>query len=156
MRLSTAAGRYGVRAMYDLALHYGDAPVAGKTIAERQNISLPYLEQLMTSLRRSGLVRSVRGPHGGYVLARNPSSIKVGEIIRSLEGPIEITYCVTQTNQSVKCLKAESCVSQILLRKLDVQIRAALDSTTLNDLCMEAGSDACPTGRASKRSARRK
>jgi Rrf2 family protein len=142
--------------MYDLALHYGDAPVPGKTIAERQNISLPYLEQLMTSLRRSGLVCSVRGPHGGYVLARNPSSIKVGEIIRSLEGPIEITYCVAQANRSVKCLKAEGCVSQILLRKLNVQIRKALDSTTLSDLCMEAGSDACPTGRSSKRRARRK
>jgi Rrf2 family protein len=142
--------------MYDLALHYGTAPVAGKTIAERQNISLPYLEQLMTSLRRSGLVRSVRGPHGGYVLARHPSSIKVGEIIRSLEGPIEITYCVGQTNRSVKCLKAEGCVSQILLRKLNVQIGAALDSTTLSDLCTEAGSDGCPSGRSSKRIARRK
>ena len=156
MRLSTAAGRYGVRAMFDLALHYGAGPVAGKTIAERQNISLPYLEQLMTSLRRSGLVRSVRGPHGGYALARNPSSIKVGEIIRSLEGPIEITYCVGQANRSIKCAKAEGCVSQILLRKLDVQIKSALDSTTLNDLCGEAGSDACPTGHSRKRSARRR
>lgn len=155
MKLSTAAGRYGVRAMYDLALHYGDAPVPGKTIAERQNISLPYLEQLMTSLRRSGLVSSVRGPHGGYVLARNPSSIKVGDIIRSLEGPIEITYCVSRPNRSVKCLKAEGCVSRILLRKLNVQIRTALDSTTLSDLCMEACSGACPTGCSAKRRTRR-
>ncbi|MCX5800316.1 MAG: RrF2 family transcriptional regulator [Candidatus Eisenbacteria bacterium] len=156
MRLSTAAGRYGVRAMFDLALHYGDGPVPGKTISERQNITLPYLEQLMTSLRRSGLVRSVRGPHGGYVLARNPSTVKVGEIIRSLEGPIEITYCVGQTDRSNKCLNAEGCVSQILLRKLNVQLKAALDSTTLSDLCAEAGSGVCPTGGSAKRGVRRK
>jgi len=156
MKLSTAAGRYGVRAMYDLALHYGAEPVPGKTIAERQNISLPYLEQLMTSLRRSGLVRSVRGPHGGYALARNPSSIKVGEIIGSLEGPIEISYCVSRPNRAVKCLKAEGCVSRILLRKLNFQIKAALDSTTLNDLCIEAGSCACPSARSRKRRTGRK
>jgi len=142
--------------MYDLALHYGGEPVAGKNIAERQNISLPYLEQLMTSLRKSGLIRSVRGPHGGYALARNPSGIKVGEIIRSLEGPIEITYCVSQSNRSGKCANAESCVSQILLRKLDANIRSALDSITLKDLCTEAGSDVCPTARSKRPSAREK
>jgi DNA-binding IscR family transcriptional regulator len=63
---------------------------------------------------------------------------------------------VGQANRSIKCEKAEGCVSQILLRKLDVQIKAALDSTTLNDLCKEAGSDACPTGLSGKRSARRR
>ncbi|UCF78066.1 MAG: Rrf2 family transcriptional regulator [Candidatus Eiseniibacteriota bacterium] len=154
MRLSTAAGRYGVRAMYDLALHYGKGPVAGKAIAERQNISLPYLEQLLTKLRRSGLVQTVRGPQGGYLLARVPSRIKVGEIIGSLEGPTRLAHCMGGTEDSVDCGKADGCVSRILLKKLDAQIKAALNSTTLNDLCREAGLDACPTRRPRKRVSR--
>ena len=134
MRLSTAAGRYGIRAMYDLALHYGKGPVAGKAIAERQNISLPYLEQLLTRLRRSGLVESVRGPQGGYMLSKTPSEIKVGEIMSSLEGPIRISHCVSHDGDSVDCGMAESCVSRILLKKLDAQITTALNGTSLKDL----------------------
>jgi Rrf2 family cysteine metabolism transcriptional repressor len=147
MRLSTAAGRYGVRAMYDLAIHYGKGPVVGRAIAERQNISLPYLEQLLTRLRRSGLVDTVRGPQGGYLLARTPSRIKVGEIISSVEGPTRISDCMGGRGGQVDCGNADGCVSRILLKKLDAQIKAALDSTTLKDLCREADLDACPPGR---------
>jgi Rrf2 family protein len=153
MRLSTAAGRYGVRAMYDLALHYGKGPVAGKAIAERQNISLPYLEQLLTRLRRGGLVQTVRGPQGGYLLARTPSRIKVGEIISTLEGPTTMSHCVSSHGDSMDCGHAEGCVSRVLLKKLDAQIKAALNSTTLRDLCREAGLDACPARRPRKRKA---
>ncbi len=151
MRLSTAAGRYGVRAMYDLALHYGKGPVAGRDIAERQNISLPYLEQLLTRLRRSGLVQTVRGPQGGYLLARTPSRIKVGEIISTLEGPTKMSHCVSGHGDSADCGHAEGCVSRVLLKKLDAQIKAALDRTTLTDLCEEAKLDACPARRPRKR-----
>ncbi|KPJ58964.1 MAG: hypothetical protein AMJ46_13115 [Latescibacteria bacterium DG_63] len=156
MRLWTAAGRYGVRAMYDLAVHYGKGPVAGKGIAERQNISLPYLEQLLTRLRRSGLVQTVRGPQGGYLLARIPSRINVGEIISTLEGPTKIVHCVSDSGDSVDCINAEGCVSRILLKRLDAQIKEALDSTTLRDLCKEAVLDACPARRSSKRTAARR
>lgn len=151
MRLSTAAGRYGIRAMYDLALSYGKGPVAGKVISERQNVALPFLEQLMTRLRRSGLVRSVRGPQGGYLLARNPSSIKIGEIISSLEGPIEISHCMANASDRVDCERAERCVSRILSKKLDAHIKMALDSMTLEDLCEEASSNVSLTGRSSER-----
>jgi len=142
--------------MYDLALRYGKGPVAGKSIAERQNISLPYLEQLLYRLRRSGLIRSVRGPQGGYLLAKSPSRIKVAEIINSLEGPTRIFSCVGDSGDSADCEKAEGCVSRILLKKLDAQIKVALNRTTLKDLCREAGSDACPGCRPRRRTASRR
>jgi len=147
MRISTAAGRYGVRAMYDLAIRYGSGPVAGKGIAQRQNISMPFLDQLLSKLRRSGLVKSVRGPQGGYLLARSPSRIKVGDIVRSVEGPINVSYCLGETGAPHSCARAEGCVSRILLKKLNSQIMKALDSTTLEDLCREAGAVSCPVGR---------
>ena len=80
MKLSTK-GRYGVKAMFDLALHHGEGPIALKSIAERQGISEHYLEQLIAVLRKAGLVKSVRGAQGGYSLAREPENITVGDII---------------------------------------------------------------------------
>ncbi len=150
MRLSTAAGRYGVRAMYDLAIRYGNGPVPGKDIARRQNISLPYLDQLMARLRRSSLVKSVRGPQGGYLLSRSPARIKVGEIVRSVEGPIRLSYCLGDSNAPSSCARAETCVSRVLLKKLSTHIMSALDSTTLEDLCREAGTVSCPVRRPRK------
>jgi Rrf2 family protein len=163
MKLSTAAGRYGVRAMYDLAICFGEGPTAGKDIARRQNISLPYLNQLLSRLRRSGLVKSVRGPQGGYLLAKSPARIRVGDIMRAVEGPIQLSYCLGETGVPRSCARAESCVSRILLKKLNARIMAALDSTTLKDLCKEARAVSCPTrrsralpsGRAGKASGRR-
>ncbi|MFH0778898.1 MAG: Rrf2 family transcriptional regulator [Candidatus Eisenbacteria bacterium] len=139
MRLSTAAGRYGIRAMYDLAARYGKGPVSGKDIARRQRIALPYLEQLMNRLRRSGLVRSVRGPQGGFLLARSPGRIKVGAIMRVLEGPIQMSHCGVGAGAKSSCGRAETCVSRILMKKLDSQVKAALDTVSLRDLCREAG-----------------
>jgi len=80
--------------MYDLALNYGDEPVSLKSIAERQGISENYLEQLMANLRKAGLVRSIRGAYGGYLLSREPSKITVGDVLRALEGPIGLVDCV--------------------------------------------------------------
>jgi len=148
MKLSTAAGRYGVRAMYDLAICFGEGPIAGKDIARRQNISLPYLDQLMSRLRKSGLVRSVRGPQGGYLLARSPARIRVGDIVRALEGPMQFSYCLEDDGGIRTCARAESCVSSILIKKLNARIMAALDKTTLRDLCREAKAVSCPTRRA--------
>jgi Rrf2 family protein len=155
MKLSTAAGRYGVRAMYDLAICFGEGPTAGKDIARRQNISLPYLDQLMSRLRKNGLVKSVRGPQGGYLLSRSPARIKVGDIVRALEGPIQLSYCLKETGITQSCARAETCVSRILLKKLNARIMAALDSTTLKDLCREARAVSCPTGRPLERPGRR-
>ena len=96
MKLSTK-GRYGIHAMYDLALYgSGDTPQPTKAIAERQNIPEAYLEQLISQLRRSGLVKSVRGAQGGYLLAREPDKISVGEVLRTLEGELAMVDCLIE------------------------------------------------------------
>jgi len=87
MRISSK-GEYGVRALFDLALHWGGGPVRSRDIAERQAIDENYLNQLLIQLRRAGLVQSVRGPQGGHLLARAPSDITLLEALRALEGPI--------------------------------------------------------------------
>ncbi|MFC4768189.1 cysteine metabolism transcriptional regulator CymR [Effusibacillus consociatus] len=89
MKLSTK-GRYGVTLMVDLAMYQGEGPISLKSIAEREELSEHYLEQLIAPLRNAGLVRSIRGAYGGYVLAKTPQEITVGDIIRVLEGPITI------------------------------------------------------------------
>lgn len=91
LRISTR-GEYGLRAMLDLALHYGEGPIALKQIAERQGISEHYLEQLMGSLRKAGLVLSVRGAQGGYQLAAPPQQVSAGAVLRVLEGNIDIRF----------------------------------------------------------------
>ena len=93
MKLSTR-GRYGLRAMLDIAINQGDGPTTLPSISERQGISVGYLEQLMVPLKKEGLIRSVRGAQGGYLLAREPEKITVGDIIRALEGPIAPVACV--------------------------------------------------------------
>ena len=87
MRISSK-GEYGLRALFDLALHYGQGPVRSRDIAERQSIDENYLNQLLIQLRRAGLVQSMRGPQGGHLLARAPGDITLLEVLRALEGPI--------------------------------------------------------------------
>jgi Rrf2 family protein len=132
MRLSTK-GRYGVKAMFDLALHGGETPLSLKTIAERQEISEPYLEQLIATLRKAGLVKSVRGAYGGYLLAHHPEQITVGSIIRSLEGSIAPAECVSEMDP-IECERAENCVTRILWEKIRISIDNVIDSITLQDM----------------------
>ncbi|NLM26487.1 MAG: Rrf2 family transcriptional regulator [Firmicutes bacterium] len=134
MRISTR-GEYGVRAMLDLALHHGQGPISLKTIAERQDISEHYLEQLIASLRKAGLVTSVRGAQGGYLLAKEPSEIRIGDIIRTLEGPIAPMECVEEDHDS--CVKVERCATRVLWQKLQASMEKVLDNTTLACLCEE-------------------
>ncbi len=136
MKISTK-GHYGVQAMFDLAQHYGQGPVSLKSVAERQDLSEHYLEQLAAVLRRAGLVKSVRGAQGGYILARAPADIKVGDIIRVLEGPIAPVECVDGTEQE-QCLKAEFCIARNVWEKVRISIEDVLDSITLADMCKEA------------------
>lgn len=89
MKLSTK-GRYGVTLMIDLAMYQGEGPISLKSVAEREDLSEHYLEQLIAPLRNAGLVRSIRGAYGGYVLAKSPKEITVGDVIRVLEGPITV------------------------------------------------------------------
>ena len=152
----TKRADYGLMAMHHIASHGDEGAVSAKRIAEEFHIPGELLAKILQRLAKNRLITSHNGPRGGYVLTRRPEAITVGQVVRALEGPIEITYCVGQTDRSNKCLNAEGCVSQILLRKLNVQLKAALDSTTLSDLCAEAGSGVCPTGGSARRGVRRK
>ena len=129
VRLSSRV-EYGVRAMFELALSHGGDPVSIKTINERQCISESYLEQLFGSLRKSGLVKGIRGNAGGYVLVKDPRDITVGEIVCSLDGPIIPWGCLSDHN----CSQHNSCAAQKVWGKLQKSIDDVLDSTTLQDM----------------------
>lgn len=136
LKFSTRA-RYGLRAMLDLAMLYNPSePISLAKVAERQAISEGYLEQMMSFLRKGGLVRSVRGALGGYILTREPSKITVGEIVRCLEGPLSPTGCVSEDNPE-QCERADACVTRILWERVRDSVAQVLDTTTLEDLCKD-------------------
>ena len=135
MKLSTRS-RYGLRAMYDLAVHQ-DGPVALGSIARRQEISDAYLEQLFASLRRAGLVRSSRGAQGGYILSREPSQINIGEILNALEGSTSIADCVGDEGCGDACF----CPSHPVFAKIQKSIDDVLSSMTLQDMIEENAKD---------------
>lgn len=132
MKLSTK-GRYGLRAMLDMAMFNEEGPIATHTIAERQGISERYLEQLLIPLKQNGLVKSIRGSQGGYLLGRNPKDISVGDIIRVLEGPIAPVECVSEVNPD-ECQRADYCVTRIIWSQVRDAISNVLDSYSLEDL----------------------
>lgn len=137
MKLSTK-GRYGVAAMYDLALHYGQGPISLKSVAQRQGISEHYLEQLMGTLRKAGYVKSIRGAQGGYSLTKDPGQITVGNIICIMEGPIAPVDCLLSTDAGHDyCQRAGICVTRGVWAKVRDSINQVLDSITLADLCRE-------------------
>ncbi|HHY09478.1 MAG TPA: RrF2 family transcriptional regulator [Firmicutes bacterium] len=138
MRVSTR-GEYGVRAMFDLSLHYGKGPIPLKSIAERQLVSSHYLEQLMAALRDGGLVKSKRGAHGGYELAHPPGEICIGDIIRILEGPITPLDCLEVDGGSGPyCGEPQLCVLRNFWKALQASMEQVLDNTTLEMLKQEA------------------
>lgn len=129
MKLSTK-GRYGVKAMVDLAINYGKEPISIKAISQRQHVSEYYLEQLFSPLRKSGLIKSIRGAQGGYVLNRDPKDIKVSEIMYVLEGPIEISDCVDGSS----CNNIDCCATRLLWEKIKHSIDSVMESVTLQDI----------------------
>lgn len=133
MKLSTK-GRYAVMAMADLAHHSNGRPVALAEVADRQEISLSYLEQLFGRLRRSGLVSSVRGPGGGYMLARNPSELRIADIILAVDEPIKATRCTPGAPTGCHSHKGR-CLTYDLWQELGNQIYLYLSSVTLADVC---------------------
>lgn len=132
MKLSTK-GRYAVMALVDLAAHAKAKPVVLADIADRQEISLSYLEQLFAKLRRGGLVKSVRGPGGGYLLANLPSETRISDIILAVDEPIRATRC--QPGQPVGCRGNQSrCITHDLWEELGNQIYLYLSSVTVDDV----------------------
>jgi Rrf2 family cysteine metabolism transcriptional repressor len=135
MKLSTRT-RYGMRAIIELAQYEGKRPLQLKAIAERQDISVKYLEQLMSLLRSAGFVRSVRGSKGGYVLARPAGEIPLSEVFTSLEGPVTTTEC---TADSEVCGRSADCVARDIWLQVERAIQMVLSSITLADLVKKAG-----------------
>ncbi|MDR2514616.1 MAG: Rrf2 family transcriptional regulator [Christensenellaceae bacterium] len=134
MKLSTK-GRYGVRAMYELALGFGSGPLSVKEIAGRQGVPEAYLEQLVAPLRRAGLVKSIRGAQGGYELAKPPDEISAYAIITALEGPTAPANCVLDEEQ---CENSMNCAMHSLWQRIHDGVNDVLLSITLQDLLKDA------------------
>ena len=130
MKLSTK-GRYGTRALLDVALHQGDSPVQLKDIAERQQISLSYLEHLIAPLVAAGILRSVRGARGGVSLVKPPEDIPLIDVLRALEGSLAPVECV---DEPLKCPRAEKCVTRDIWAETKRAVESVLESRTLADL----------------------
>lgn len=134
MKISTK-GRYGLRAMVDLAANASVEHVALSAVAERQNISMNYLEQVFAALRKADLVKSIKGAQGGYILSRKPDSIKVGDILRVLEGNLSIIDESETNNIGNKSI--QYCLKQMVWDKIDDSINSVVDFITLEDLVHE-------------------
>ncbi|MFZ0450936.1 MAG: Rrf2 family transcriptional regulator [Desulfatiglandaceae bacterium] len=130
MKLSTRS-RYGTRLMLDLASHYEEGPVQMGEIAKREDISVKYLEQLIIPLKKNGFVKSVRGPKGGHVLTRHPRDITMGEVVRALEGGIDLTVCIENPGE---CTRSSRCAARGLWEETSKVMYDKLDSVTLLEL----------------------
>lgn len=130
MRLSSK-GRYGTRLMLKLAIHYGKGKVLMREIAQSEDISGKYLGQIVILLKAAGLINSTRGARGGYALARPPSRIKLGEVIRAVEGPLSLAECVDTPEI---CPRSPSCVPREVWQEIKGRIEEVLDSITLEDM----------------------
>ncbi len=132
MKLSTK-GRYGLRAMIDLADYSEYEAVSISSISERQSISVSYLEQLIAKLKKAGLVNSIRGAQGGYVLARPAKDISVGDVLRALEGGLVPVDCSELTGES-SCSGSSYCVTKFVWQRINDSIQDAVDSMTIEEL----------------------
>ncbi len=137
MKLSTK-GRYGLRAILDLALNSETEAVALSGIAERQNISISYLEQLIAKLKKAGIVNSTRGAQGGYHLAKKPEEISVGDILRALEGDLKIVDCAEIEGNGESCSGSDLCVTKYVWMRITDSINNTVDTMMLSELINES------------------
>lgn len=141
MKLSTK-GRYGLRALIDLAQYSGEEPVSITNISDRQGISERYLEQLMSMMKKAGLVKSIRGAGGGYVLARDVEDISVGDVLRALEGSLEPVEC-SALNSEEGCKSADSCVTKYVWQRINDSINQTVDEIKVAQLVKESKEMGC-------------
>ena len=130
MKVSTK-GDYGVRALVELAHHYGQGPVQSAEIASRQEVPEPYLDQLLTTLRRAGFIRSVRGPQGGHALIREPREVKLSDVMLALEGSLAPLACVDDPDA---CTKSGGCVQREVWERVRDATLDILNSVSIADL----------------------
>ncbi len=134
MKLSTRS-RYGARMMLDLARHYNSGPVQIGEIAKREGISVKYLEQLIIPLKQAKLIKSIRGPKGGHMLAKPPDEISLGDIVRALEGHIELVDCVSEPGT---CERSLNCATRGAWEMATKAMYKELDSMTLSQMTEKA------------------
>jgi len=127
--------------MVQLVRQYNNGPVSVGSIAKKEKLSVPYLEQLLNRLKRSGIVKSIRGPRGGYVLAKNPVRISVYDVVKVLEGDLALVFCISDKSIQNKCDRMSECVTKFLWKKLNNSIKDVLESVSLADLCKKAGGE---------------
>jgi Rrf2 family protein len=135
----SSKGRYGVKAVYELAVHYGEGPMALGVIARAQSISEPYLEQLMAPLKRAGIVDGVRGSQGGYQLARDPATISVGDVVRAVEGPIALADCTGEDPSH--CPDWASCVGPDIWNQVQAALVETMNGISLAQLLVSPAGD---------------
>ncbi len=136
MKLSTRS-RYGTRMMLDLAQHYDEGPVQIGNVSKRENISVKYLEQLIIPLKKANFIKSIRGPKGGHMLAKPPEAITVGEIVKVLEGGINLSSCIE--NPEV-CDRTRECLTRGLWEEATKAMYEKLNSATLSKMINEGSS----------------
>ena len=137
MKLSTRT-RYGIRAILELAENYGNGPLQLRIIARDQGVSVKYLEQLMAMLKAAGIVRSVRGSKGGYILAKSPGQVKVSECFQCLEGSLITTECVEDESF---CERTNDCIARQVWTEVQEAVMGVLQSMTLQDLVDRANNN---------------
>jgi Rrf2 family protein len=130
MKVSTK-GDYGVRALVELAHHYGEGPVQSAEIASRQEVPEPYLDQLLTNLRRAGFIRSVRGPQGGHALIRDPREVRLSEVMQALEGSLAPIACV---DDPAACTRSGGCVQREVWERVRDATFDILQGVSIADL----------------------
>ena len=138
MKLTTK-GRYGLRAVIDLAMYAKKEPVSLSDVAERQNISISYLEQLIAKLKKAGIVQSTRGAQGGYALAKAPENISVGEILRALEGSLSPVDCSAVDGEGeTECSASNFCVTKYVWKRINDSINDTVNNMFLSELLEES------------------
>jgi Rrf2 family protein len=137
LKLSTK-GRYGLRAVLEIAINSNLEAVPLSVIAEKQDISISYLEQLIAKLKKAGIVSSIRGAQGGYILARSPKEISVGDILRALEGDLNPVNCVEIKGGDNRCSSSDICVTKYVWKRISDSINDAVDEIMLSELVDES------------------
>lgn len=152
LKLSTK-GRYGLRALIDLAQYSEDTPVSITSISSRQELSERYLEQLMSMLKKAGLVKSIRGAAGGYILAKSADEISVGDVLRALEGSLEPVECAGLDPEG-GCKAADSCVTKYVWKRINESINHTVDEIMLSQLVEESRKKNCERNRENREGCR--
>jgi len=137
MRLSTKS-RYGVRAIFDIAYHSGGLPTQINEISKRQEITPRYLEQIFQKLKRAGIVKSIRGPKGGYYLARKPEKITVSDVIRAMDESMVPVFCAQPPKGRKRCPKESKCPAQRIWREAGQHLVGFFDSISIEKMCQMA------------------